>query len=272
MKRGIIRIVAGIVLILMQILAMIGRSSMYYYSYSYSIGFNIGFYSMGIVGIVLLIFGIAVYSEGSCSHLILHKKSKKFHTVVQYVAFSLTALLFLGYLLSFINSLPDIDFSALLMICGMLSLAIYLLFYLYKRPSCLFSASLIFISIGYLYELYSYFTYYMLVLSKMANSNLYVIFGIIPRLITSILYLIIAVRIYKEMFSVKFIKTMGLIAFALEFSNRILCNIIVFRSFYFRDWGILLSDLLPVVLLMYISIFEINTLRAPAASYGNDRT
>ena len=260
MKRGIIRIIAGIVMIILQILAMIGQSSVEN-TYDTNIWSNIGFYSIGITGAILLFFGIRVSSDGLYSQLILHSKTKTIHTVIKWIMFSISALLFVFYVISFINSWSDFNIFTILMIFATLSFALYMLLYVYKKPCCLFSTALIFTGVAYLYGLISNLTYYILYLTDMDNYGMYVLFGIIPRFITGVLYIIIAVKLYKENFSVNLIRVLGWVAFALEFINRVLCDLIVFQNFYFYDIGGVLFILLTVGIVLYTSVFEMNTLR-----------
>lgn len=260
MKRGIIRIIAGIVMIILQILAMIGQSSVEN-TYETNIWFNIGFYSIGITGAILLFFGIRVSSDGLYSQLILHSKTKTIHTVIKWIMFSISTLLFVFYVISFINSWSDFNIFTILMIFATLSFALYMLLYVYKKPCCLFSTALIFTGVAYLYGLISNSTYYILYLPDMDNYSMYVIFGIIPRFITGILYIIIAVKLYKEKFSINVIKVLGWIAFALEFINRVLCDLLVFQNFYFYNISGILFILLTVGIVLYTSVFEMNTLR-----------
>ncbi len=269
MKRGIIRIIAGIVMIILQILAMIGQSSVEN-TYDTNIWSNIGFYSIGITGAILLFFGIRVSSDGLYSQLILHSKTKTIHTVIKWVMFSISTLLFVFYVISFINSWSDFNIFTILMIFATLSFALYMLLYVYKKPCCLFSTALIFTGVAYLYGLISNLTYYMLYLPDMDNYGMYVIFGIIPRFITGILYIIIAVKLYKEKFYVNVIKVLGWTAFALEFINRVLCDLLVFQNFYFYDISGILFILLTVGIVLYTSVFEINTLREIVVEDNDD--
>ena len=263
MKRGIIRIIAGSVMILLQLISMIALSSSDYYSLNagYNAGFNAGFYTTGIVGIVLLAFGISAYKKGLCSQLILHARSRKLHTVIKWVAFVITILLFVYYLITFITTFSDLNIYTFLMIFATLSFALYLLFYLYKKPCCLLSTSLIFIGIAYLYGLISNMTYYLLYLPEYDFYMIMVIFRIIPKLIAGILYIVLASKLYKENFSIKVIKVIGWIAFAMEFSNLILYPILVGSSYYFYNLADLFYVLFTIGLLLYISVFKINTLK-----------
>lgn len=264
MKRGIIRIITGTVMILLQIVSIIGQSSTEGSASSdvfYNLGFNIGLYSVGIVGIILLVFGISAYHRGLRSQLILHTGSRKLHTVVKWIAFVITTLFFVCYLISFLQYRSDFGISVILMIFGTLSFALYLLLYLFKKPSCLFSTTLVFVGVSYLYGLIGNMTFYLLYLPDMDNYIIFVILGIIPSLITSVLYIIIASKLYKEKFSVKSIRVMGWIAFGLEFSNKVLCQILIGNSYYFNNLENLLGILFTTALFLYISVFRINTLQ-----------
>ncbi len=272
MKRGIIRIIAGIVMIILQILAMVGQSlAEDTYNTNTSIWYDIGFYSAGITGGILLFVGIRVCSDGLYSKLILHSKTKTIHTVTRWVMFSISTLLFVLYVISFIYYFPDFNIFTILMIFATLSFALYTLLYIYKKPCCLFSTALIFTGVAYLYGIISNLTDYILYFPNyMDNYGLYVIFGIIPVFITGILYIIIAVNLYKEKFSVNVIRVLGWIAFALEFTNQVLCDLIVFQNFYFYDISNILFILLTIGIVLYTSVFEINTLRGIVVADNDD--
>ena len=98
MKRGIFRIIAGSIMISLQLLLIIALNSADYYT---NAGYNSGFYTVGIVGIVLFIFGINAYKKGLRSQLVLHTKSRKFHTVFKWVMFVVTSLLCVNCLITF---------------------------------------------------------------------------------------------------------------------------------------------------------------------------
>lgn len=261
MKRGYFRIISGTVMIIFQILAIAAESSVVSTVHT-NMWTDIGFYSVGITGAILLVFGIRAHNNGFYSQLILHDRTKKIHAVTKWIFFSISSLLFVFNVLSFISSWPEFNVVTILMIFATLSFELYLLLYVYKKPCCLLSATLIFMGVAYLYDFFSNITYYIFHLYGMENYALYVVFGIIPRLMTGILYIIIAAKLYKEKFSVNVIKTLGWIAFGLEMINRVLCNLVVFHGFYFYHIRIILFILFTVGLLLYISVFKMNTLQA----------
>lgn len=265
MKRGIIRIIAGIVMIVLQVLA-IGQSSVYH-TYDINVRSNVGFYSVGVAGAILLFYGVRACSGGLCSQLILHNKTKTLHAVARWVMFSISTFLLVFYVISFINSWPDINVFTILMIFATLSFAVYMLLYVYKKPCCLFSTALIFTGFACLFSSLTLYTSFLL---DIDNYGIYVIFKFVPNIIAGVLYIIIAVKLYKEDFSVNVIKVLGWTAFALEFINRVLCDLIIFKNFYFYNLSSVLFVLLTVGILLYTSVFEMNTLKESVVVDNDD--
>ena len=271
MKRGIIRIVAGSIMVLLQLLSMTSQSgSWYYYTSSnilYIFAYYIGYFSIGIAGIVLFMFGISTYEKGGRSQLVLHTRSTKFHTVFKWAMFVITTVLFVCYLVTFIQYFDsfNIFIDTLLMIFATLSFAVYLLFYVYKKPCCLPSASLIFIGIAYLYNILNNMTYSLIYMLEYDFGILMIIFRTIPTLIAGILYFILASKLYKENFSVKAVKVIAWIAFAMEISYCVVYPVFVSITFgfvfYFNDLVRLIYTIFILGFLLYICAFKINTLK-----------
>ena len=261
MKRGIIRIVTGIVMILLQLISIAGQQSSNSSVTNSNLAFYIGLYSVGITGVILLIFGIRAYSKGLYSQNVLHRKGKKISSIVKWTSFSISALLVLYYLIYIVVNIKDISISTWLMFIGTSFFFTYSLFYMYKKPSCLFSGSLIFIGSAYLYGLLSNLTWYIFYLSDLDNYPAYVMMELIPCLIAGILYIVIATMIYKEKFSIRVVKVLGYIAFAMEITSRILSDIILFHGVAFYDIGALLFTIFTIAIMFYISILDINSLQ-----------
>lgn len=266
MKRGLIRIVSGIVLIIMQILAIIGRA----YAENdvnaptYAAASGVGFYMMGIVGIILVYFGKKAYNLGIYSEIILHTKPKKPLEALKYIALSLLLLPCLMYFRYFSIS----NISGILMICSILSLAIYLLFYAYKKPSCLFSSSLIFVGLAnFLALLTNTEFYYSLLVISDTDDILRLVLHTIPSLIASTLYIVIAVILYKEKFSPPTIRIMGCIVFGLEFLIGVFYDICV--SQHFNYYSIILNPL-PAIFFLYLSVFQLNNKVLPPEQTSSD--
>ena len=262
MKRGIVRIISGIVLLILQVLSMIGSAGA---NVGGNLGYYIGFYSPAIIGIALLVYGSRAYRNGIYSELVLHTKSKKIHTVIKWVGFTVSTLLFIYYLLYFITNLSDFNIFSLFNLFGTLAFSVYALFYMYKKPSCLFSTTLVFIGVSYIYGIISKLTYYILYLPEADFFIPYIFTGVLPRLIAGILYIVIATIVFKENFSVNSIKALGWIVFVLEFLSRVVSSFVVMQRFYLGDLVSLVYLLFVVILMLYTSVFKINTLRNGAA-------
>ena len=270
-KRGLIRIISGIVLLAMEILTFTMPSPPST-NPNYNIGYYIGLYSPAILGITLLIFGGRAYSNGSYSKLILHENSKKIHTVMKWCGFALSTLLFLDHLLTFVASWRDLNVWTILNILGPLFFSVYALFYMYKRPSCLFSAALIFIGVSYIYGIINSIVYFIVYSPEADYFVSYVFTGILPRVAAGVLYIILASIIHKESFSVKMIRVLGWTVFALEILSRVVCNIIVLQSNYFMDLVEIMYLLFVTILMLYLCVFKVNTLRdVPSCVCGKSK-
>ena len=259
MRRGIIRIVSGVVLLVLQLIAMIGTSSTST-NETYDMWVNIGFYIPAIIGIILLFVGIRVCSNGVYSKLVLHNNNKKFHTIVKWCGFAISTILFIYYVLNVIFSLPNFDVFNILYILGFLSFSIYSLFYMFKKPSCLFSTALILFGVAYIYGsfvTYSYAVSYWLYSEYFIP---YILFFNTPRFVIGVLCITVAFIIYREKFSVNTVRIIGWTILVLEILSRV---------GYRLAWkNILIPSLLEIgfilfiiVLMLYMSVVKMNTLR-----------
>lgn len=255
MKKGVIRIISGIVLLVLQVLSIIGSAGA---NAGGNLGYYIGFYSPTIIGIALLVFGSRAYRNEIYSELVLHSK---IHAVIKWVGFTVSTLLFIYYLLYFITNLSGFDIFSLFNLFGTLAFSVYTLFYMCKKPSCLFSTTLVFVGVAYIYGIISNLSYYILYLPDADFFIPYVFTGILPRLFAGILYIVVATIVFKENFSVNAVKVLGWIIFALEFLYRVVSSIVVTQSLYLGDLVSLVYLLFVVVLMLYTSVFKMNTLR-----------
>lgn len=275
MKRGVIRIVLGIVMIFSQIISFAGQDSidfLVYESIWLNIGFVIGYFIVGIIGMVLLIFGARTYKKEICSQLVLHNNSKKKHFILKWVSFSFSALLFICYLLAMIFSEVSYGVLGILIVLSVLSYMLYSLFYMYKKPSTLFSTTLVFLGCS---SLFSGANNYKNLILYFYSNNLY-LFSIfnycVPQIITGLLYISIAILIYREKFSVKAVKVLGWIVFAFEMYTRVISRLL---EMFVLDVliGISVEDILltifVVFLFVFTSVFEINTLRIKSKNTDN---
>ncbi len=260
MKRGIIRIVSGIVLLVMQVLSIIGSSGT---NAGDNLGYYIGFYFPAILGVILLALGSHTYQNVVYSELVLHTGRKNISSVVKWSGFTVSTLLSVYYLIDFITNMSDFDIFSLINFFGTLAFSVYTLFYMYKKPSCLFSTTLILVGAVYIYGILSNLSYYILYLSDADFFIPYLIMGILPRFFAGILYIVVAVIMYKEKFSVTSIKVLGWVIFALEILNRVISDSVLMQRLYFGDLGYLLF---VVILFLYMSVLKINTMRDDPAS------
>ena len=267
MKRGIIRIISGVVLLVLQFIGIDGLRSGNG-NISGDFWTYVGFYSPAIVGIVLIVFGRRAYKNNICSRLVLHSKSKKIHNVIRWISFAVSTLLCATYLLTFIASFADFDVYRLLMMFSTLAFCVYTLCYMYKKPSCLFSTALIFLGVAYIYDIISNFVDYLLALTQYDFFVYFVWLRMIPKFIAGILYIVVAVKIYKENFSPKVIRFFGLTIFALELSSRLIYGLVVgaFRLMYLDDLFMLLF---VGILMLYMCVFHLNTLRESKGTFSD---
>lgn len=256
MKRGIIRIVVGSILILLQIMSMIGSRSLGPSPFDslYDFFVCVGYYAVGIVGIVLLAFGFNAYTQGLFSGIVLHQRNGKWSTGIKWGVFAITTILLMSYLLNFIRLLAveRLHIDVLLIAFAALSFDVYLLFYLYKKPTCLFSTSLICIGAAHLYD----------VLNLMGSDFgvVLLIFRTVPRFISGILYITIASKLYMEYFSSKTIKVCGWIVLIMELTDNILFSALSGYGEYLFVLPNIIQILFIISLFLYLSVFPMNTL------------
>lgn len=272
MKRGKIRIIVGLLLIILQAASMINQSSslqIHDGNILYTVAFGIGFFSIGITGTMLLFYGMKAHSDALRSQLVLHIRTNKVHTTIKWITFGISAILFTVYLWVFVYYLSYFDIFLLLMIFVNFSFMLYMLFYVYRKPCCLFSTVLTLMGVAYLYL----FIVNSNSIKYMDSYSLYFML----KFVIGILYIIIATKLYKENFSVKTIRWLARIAFVIELISLIIdviesdyshiFNINVYNSI---DTAILALSIFsyyiyPIVLsfciFLYTGVLGINTLQ-----------
>lgn len=260
MRRGILRIVAGSTLVLLQILAIVGQASTNALS-KQSLAVQIGFFSPAIIGMSLLVAGANTYAKATYSKLVLHKNTRCLHTITKWVGFALSLWLCGAHLLYLAWS-GSFSFFHILILLGGFSFSIYALFYMYEKPSCLFSATLIFNGTAYICSsmssLMDYLRYHNVVDDY---GGLLLFAGIIPKLLAGVLYVLIATVLYTEKFPADVVKTLGWSAFALDAFNAIVSYFIVSQENLSGNWYYISSLLFAVLLMLYTSVFELNALQ-----------
>lgn len=270
MRRGIIRLVLGILLIILTVPALIGSMSTGYFVNATLIDY-IGYFSPTFVGVILWRRGARALDNGDRSELVLHTKGKAIHVVIKWIGFSLSVLLLFAHLNFFITAITDFwaefDIFAFLSVFGMFAFSVYFLFYINRKPCCLFSTALILWGMAYIFGLFNDVFFVGL-----PDVEYFVITGVLPQLFAGVLYIVTACILFKEDFSVSVIKVLGWIICLLEFFNRVVARIIVTQSVYFIDLIGLAELLFVVVLILYLSVFKINTLRGvPTAAVKNTK-
>ncbi len=242
MKRGIFRIIAGVILILLQILIFIRAS---YDSFGYgSIRYSSIFYSAGCYGLALLIFGIQAFSSGERATLVLHKQQTVFDKVIRWAVVAWFAWELIKVTKYFI-SIYYFSLVNLFWYIFLIFFIIYLIFYYNKRACCLFSAALLFYSINGLSSIGSSIYYILDEPVRILQSVL--------NIINSLFYIIIAVRLYREKFSVKRIKILGYATFIIHILADYILGMVIYETF--------LSPLFlitPGIIFYYISIAQMN--------------
>lgn len=251
MKRGLIRIFSGIAMIVVQLLGMIGRATAEYTDPA--VWSNPGFYAVGVVGIILLIAGIIAFRNESSAELVLHRKDSKFHGAMRWVGFGWSASLLMFLLLELLISASRMDTAELVqpvvMLFALLFFALYFLFYMYKKPTALFSAALIFTGVRCLVG----FIFDVVVDAPYGASRLFIAEEFCRLSTAGILYIVVASMLHRETFHVKTVKIFGWILLGYEALG-------VLFHFVFDPYA--LSELLFVLIpALYICLIPLNTLR-----------
>ena len=252
MKRGIFRMAAGGMLLLLQLLSIVA-SLKNNVNIKLGPGYYVGLYGPGIIGLALLVFGVLAYRKGLYSKLVFHEGNSKFAKVMKWIGFAVSGLLMVVYALS---NMQYLTFDTLLPLFGTVAFCVYTLEYMGKKPSCLFSTTLILIGVTYLYNLITNAYFYTLY-----STIPFVIMSIVPQLLAGILYIVIAAMIYWEKFPILVVKILGWVLLALELLPRVVYSLVMTRTVYLGGVMGVLELLFVVVLALYISALKINTLK-----------
>ena len=237
MRKGLVRIILGIVLICLQILSFIGGSN------SISLGFDlftlfylIGYLLPGVCGIVSLFCGYIAYCNGDTAKIILHTNTATHHTIIKRICISLLFVLLL-YIV-FINLIRDgfgVSLSLIFSLFAIVLMLLYLMLHQGKKPSFLFSAAVVLAGMSYVCG----------ILSNMTVAA-------IPYFAIGILYILIGVMLYKEKFLLNRIRVMGAIAFGLE-----MVMVIYYRLMYWAFIPFIIALILPTTIFAYTCIVPV---------------
>lgn len=264
MKKGILRIVFGSILLLLQVIGLWGKMRSGYEPYEpllfdfYDFLLYIwGYFGVGICGTVLLFFGIRAYKTGEHAALILHFNTRKIHTVIRWVCVGFISLSFVYYVFLFVCNWQYGSIAIMLLqMFSLFFMLIYLLFYVGKRPSYVFSASLAFAGIVYLGRGADIFTGYSLYLFA-GESGAPILWGqVLSYYMAGVLYLILAVKLYKEKFTGKWIRIFGWAAFIILIYGILLSDLLLWGEMYFNADALIIM-LAPLVFFIYTCVLKV---------------
>lgn len=285
MRKGIFRIISGFVLIILQILSWIGnylQSTSNYYNYLYEnqsssitafdIGMFLGKNAFIIIGVLLLFFGFKAYNSKETATVILHSYNTKLFTVIKFVLFSLLLGCFIiENFYVFKNFTYVLNVNFIFTFITTILIFVYLLFYINKKPCFLFSTALIFEGISYIYSSGITLTngiYYLDYINLFfAQSCTLLLLGII--------YIILAVKLYKEKFSSLFIKILGyssLVVYLITYIIEMIYCFKLFNSFVLSPFSIVFSLIMPVFFFVYTVLFYPSTKNKVIKNEPSDST
>ncbi len=266
LHKGIIRIVVGTVLLFLQILSLIGDITSGAGlapagSFFYNVAFYIGYFSAGICGGLLFVFGVRAYRTGQTAQLVLHQGVRTVDTVIKYAAIVLLGLRLISLIYTVLtNNIVSYMTFFLWLVCFVFML-IYLCFFQGRKPSFLFSASILFAGAAYLFGTGHNLLSYILYLFTIERGWLPLVFSTLPVVITGILYLVLGVLLYSENFSVSSVKILGSVLFAFVIIEQIIGPLILVNCGFTHVFR-LSNFIFPLVVFLYTSIVQISNPKA----------
>ena len=190
MRKGIIRITFGAILIAAQILSYVGNlasEGIYFFS-TFSLIYFLSYNLAGIIGATLLYFGIRAFSSREKASFIIHPKRLP---VLKYIFIALLSLLAIDRFLS----MNKLNIESCCIIISSVLLIMYFVFFYGKKPSLLFPAAIIFAGIGYLVHSLRMVYFYTIYADAALFGTTLQTFAEIA---IGILYVIYGILIYKE--------------------------------------------------------------------------
>lgn len=261
MRKGIIRLTLGWIFLVLQLISLFGgstanSSTIENLSGLSILAFFIGYLSPTICGLLLLFFGFRAYRSGDRVKVILHKNTRKAHTVTKYVFASILALESIFMVFTYISRGFYVD-GILHIFCWIL-LIVYLLFHQGKIPSNLFTSTIIIfgataICQSITVQLRNFFLLYDLISNDPAEILAFILAFVI-KVGMGVVYILMGLLLYRESFRVSTIRALGRVVFALE----ILCSVII----PLFDGGTISIDalVLPTTIFVYTTIIRISAL------------
>lgn len=211
----------------------------------------IGYYLIGILGLIFIIIG----SKSKKPTIILHKTEKKRYTVLSYVFAVLLALSIALCIIMISSDIYSFSPFALFSVLSSILLILYILFYRNKKPSFLFSVAILLAGIAYIFGLS---TRILSLLHYLNSINAFrFITSFILQLVGGIIYIVLAVKLYKEKFSILSVKILGGVGFAvLNFMSVALYLYNLISSGY-SSITINIDDFLTLTIFIYTCIVPI---------------
>lgn len=262
MKKGILRISFGAVLLFLQLIGLWAMGEDPYFELDLSSFYNFAlsfwaYFGTGICGIVLLIFGLQAYKKGERPAFVLHVCTRKIHTVIRWVCVGLVLLIFLYSILRFVCFWQYNSVSIMLLqILSAAFLLVYLLFYIGKRPSYVFSAALILVGIMYLFRGVNLFANYILYFSTWESAAVLSWSRVYSFYMIGILYIVLAVKFYREKYTGRWIRIFGWAAFIFLLYTFVFSLWMLWGDLYF-DEEVCILLLLSLVFFIYTGVLKV---------------
>lgn len=245
--------IIGIVLIAFQLIGDIGNlatKGLGFYNFPSFLGYSI----VGIIGCIFLIIGIANIKKGRKATIVLHEGVKPSYTIISYffpVVLGLFSFLFVIDIFKYFYA------SSIFLSIGNILLFTYLLLQRSKKPTFLFSLSILLIGLYYIVGQFETLINMLYFIGTEYFSR--IIFLKLIIVVASIIYIVIAIMLYREKFSIKCIKILGSAAFALLTLNEVFGSLITIGIFQFD----LIDIILPLTIFIYTCIIPISNASTP---------
>lgn len=244
MKKGIVRISVGVILIVLQILSMIGNA----YAedspqFKGNIIYLLGYYLVGIIGLIMIAWGVVALFFGTSYNRVFHSNTTRKTTVIKYISI---VLLMLG----FVTALSDFsitNYNGNCYIISILFLILYLTLHQGRCPSRFLSASFALLGIGHILGIFRVLMLYVLY----DFDYQYILVPLFECLMHGILYTIIAVMVYSERNFSKPIRILGYVSF----------GVYLIWAVYSNRGNVTIThyDMLMIVVFLWSSIVPIST-------------
>ena len=261
-REGIIRIVIGSMLLLLQLYFFVMRVP-----YDTPESFEMDC-SAGICGVLLLCYGIGAYRLRGRTKYILHPHKDKRFQIIKWFSVAFLTIYLISIIMSVRNIMMFLFSPSALLVGSLITLIVYLIFYIGKKPSYLLSSSLVLAGSAYIIGQSSISSSFVFYYNNYDFSTfLVIILSFVLRLIVGILYIVMAVKLYRGDSKNKWIyKTSWIPIFLLLIEAFLdITNVFItggWITFIDNSAELLLNFitrlLLPVILFVYTCVVEID--------------